>query len=372
MSMRRVTDPTLDGAAASVSGGHIVISSGGNTPAPPFYVLTEPGSVLHQVTSLPWYRQGQHSSIQLLSEPPAGGGDTTEPTLALTDMGTLWTYHGLEGGLYAGGTNTPPAGHVTAGLAAAGLIEPLDANGDPDANGWIVMLSIGMSNVRYETCKTTTTNPANCQAGSWMKRYSQYASANPRVRIVNGGQDGRTIPGWDSSTDVAYDTVRDTRLPAGLTEAQVQAIWMKGIYVNPTVGLPSLSANAYAERDGIKLIIQAAKARYPNLQQVFLSPRIYAGYGNSQSPEPYAYENAWAVKWVIDDYITGTFIPGCWVGWGVYPWANGTTARGDGLTWLETDYESDKVHPSNDGISKMGNLIHEDFVASQFAPYYKI
>ena len=50
--------------------------------------------------------------------------------------------------------------------------------------------------------------------------------------------------------------------------------------------------------------IRAAKARYPNLQQIFISTRIYAGYASVPlNPEPYAYEYGFSAKWLIQAQV---------------------------------------------------------------------
>src|SRR5216117_2404417 len=72
-------------------------------------------------------------------------GDSTG-LVPLIDLGP-GLYHGVQGGLYAGGSNHRPDAHNAAGVAIANAISPLDTLGNPDpANGRIVLVSIGMSN----------------------------------------------------------------------------------------------------------------------------------------------------------------------------------------------------------------------------------
>src|SRR5208337_5454429 len=59
---------------------------------------------------------------------------TDTPLVPITDLGT-GTYLGTEGGLYPNGSNVMPASHDADGVALAGLIQPLDANGNIDPNG---------------------------------------------------------------------------------------------------------------------------------------------------------------------------------------------------------------------------------------------
>ena len=45
-----------------------------------------------------------------------------------------------------------------------------------------------------------------------------------------------------------------------------------------------------------------AKQKWPNVRIAYVSSRIYAGYANTGlNPEPYAYEGAFAMRWVIED-----------------------------------------------------------------------
>ena len=120
-------------------------------------------------------------------------------------------------------------------------------------------------------------------------------------------------------------------------------------------------------------LVRTLKVRYPNLQVVFLSSRIYAGYAQpgTLNPEPFAYETGFAVKWLIEaqirqeagaaaDASAGDLRPGIaapWLAWGPYLWARGTTPRSDGLTWVTTDFAADFTHPNTDARQKVGAML---------------
>ena len=51
---------------------------------------------------------------------------------------------------------------------------------------------------------------------------------------------------------------------------------------------------------------QGRGEQFPNLRIAYLSSRIYAGYARTHlNPEPYAYESAFVVRWLIQDQIKG-------------------------------------------------------------------
>lgn len=296
-------------------------------------------------------------------------GELAKP-LPLTDMG-IATWKGFTGGLYPDRSAVLPATHGNYGIALGRTVRPLDANGVANnVTGKVVLLSIGMSNASQEFCADSGTS--SCVTGSFM----QQASADEQVNhstlvIVNGALGGVDASGWDSPADAAYNTVRDQRLvPLGLTEKQVQSVWLKEANANPTVSLPADNADAYQLEKSLGDIVRALKVRYPNLKQVFLSSRTYAGYATSiLNPEPYAYESGFAVKWLIEaqiqqmdkGHITDTRAGDLdytksapWIAWGSYLWASGTTRRGDGLSWVPEDFGSDGTHPSAQGVLKVG------------------
>jgi hypothetical protein len=171
-----------------------------------------------------------------VNDDPGAGNDTVR--IPLTDMASR-TYKGLQGGLYPNASNSPPSDHAAVGLARAKNIRPLDSNGNPDPNGKIVLLSIGMSNTSQEFCGRNVTT--DCWRGSFLDQ----AAADPSVNrstlvIVNGAQGGRAASSWTSPSSAVFGVVRDDRLSRfGVTEKQVQIAWRKQANGGPSVSLPA-------------------------------------------------------------------------------------------------------------------------------------
>jgi len=289
----------------------------------------------------------------------------------LTDLGNAKYLGQFEGGLYEHGSNVPPADHLADGLAAAARVQPLDANGRPSANGRIVMISVGMSNTTQEFCAQA--NPAPCNAWTFVGQ----ASVDPAVNhttlvLINGARGGQAADSWESPTQPDWDGVKANLTAAHLTEAQVQVAWIKQANISPTVSLPSASADAFRLEGQLGNIARALRVRYPNIRLAYFSSRIYAGYATTQlNPEPYAYESAFAVKWLIAaqtnqlrggsaDPIAGdlSYDKAPWLAWSAYLWADGMSPRADGLTWSRDDLRADDgTHPSQSGQQKVGSLL---------------
>lgn len=318
----------------------------------------------------------------------SAGADTSSTAAAATriplnDLGTQ-TYEGFQGGLYEKGTNGVPTDHAKVGVSRSTLVQPLDGGGAPAASGKIALLSIGMSNTSDEWCGAAS-NCTSPSPSSFMGKAQASSSVNhSTLVIVNGAQGGQDAKTWTSPTAANYDMVKNTRLaPLGLTEKQVQVVWLKEADARPTVALPSTSADAYVLETNLGKIARALRARYPNLREVFLSSRIYAGYATTTlNPEPYAYESGFSVKWLIQAQIDqmrnrGVVVDtragnlnyngaSAWIAWGPYLWADGTNPRSDGLRWLRSDFQSDGTHPSNSGIGKVSTMLMRFFSNSRF------
>jgi hypothetical protein len=288
-------------------------------------------------------------------------------------------YFGYEGGLYPGVANQPPAVHRDTGLVRARSVQPLDTSGKPDPAGKIVLLSVGMSNTTQEFCSAQWRGP--CESWSFVGQALREGGLHPALVLVNGANGGQTAQLWAAPGSPNYDRVRDQALrPQGLSEAQVQAVWLKVADAGPTVSLPAPNADAIQLLRLMGDDVRALRARYPNLKLVFVSSRIYGGYATTQlNPEPYAYESGFAVRWLIGAQIeqmrSGTRDPNAgdlaygstpWLAWGPYLWADGEKPRSDGLVWHRDELEADGTHPSRKGQEKVGQMLLDFFRNSPF------
>ena len=279
----------------------------------------------------------------------------TQHLTPLTELGTA-KYKGEDGGLYGGGKNEPPKNHLEAAMKEAAKIQPLDADGKPSKGGKIGLLSVGMSNTTQE-----------------YSRFKQIADADsaktPSVVIVDGAQGGQTGLRW-ADTKSALWTEVDSRLSrAGVSPQQVQVAWMKQAEAGPAQH-GDFPKHAKQLQDSLVKSLANLKQKFPNLRIVYLSSRIYAGYATTGlNPEPYAYEEAFTMRWLIQDQIAGKpelnfdaakgAVKSPLLLWGPYLWADGETPRkADGLIYKREDLrENDGTHPSDTARQKVADLL---------------
>ncbi len=284
---------------------------------------------------------------------------------ALPDLGT-GSYLGQQGGLYPGGANQPPAAHAAAALGEAAQVVPRDTAGNPDPDGLIGMVCLGMSNTSQEFEDLERTLDAR-------------TARNPHLVIVNTCAGGQSAELMDQASDLYWSTLAPGRLAAaGVATKQVQVAWMKQAFGSPQD--PGFPGHAQALRDTLKSVVQVARATYPNLRLLYVSSRIYGGFVTVQpGSEPFTFETGFGVKWLIEAQIGGDValnhdsargpVLAPLLLWGPYLWANGGTPNGNGTTWTTGDYEADHLHPSTSGEAKVGALLTAFFDAEPSATW---
>jgi hypothetical protein len=272
----------------------------------------------------------------------------------LIDLGSS-QYKGFPGLLY-NGSNSRPSAHDAAGLALAKAIQPMDVNGNPDPTGKFVLLSIGMSNTNQEF-------------GAFLPIGNAEQGKDPALRIVNGAQGGQDAQKIKDPNATFWQNI-DTMLGnAGLSAKQVAAVWFKEADAGPNLAFP---ADAKKLQDEFVIIMGIMKSRYPNLAVTYLTSRIYAGYADTNlNPEPYAYQSGFAVKWLLEQQISGDpalnydpakgAVKSSWLSWGPYTWADGLKPRSDGLIWECKDFNNDGTHPNTTGRAKVANMLMNFF-----------
>ena len=291
-------------------------------------------------------------------------GRSSTGAIPIPDLGEA-TYQGAQGGLYPDGSNTIPPDHEAAGLRHASQIEPLDGAGNPDPDGAIAVISIGVSNTNREFQDFITIVEGKTA---------------PAIVLVNAAQAGEAISKWADPQSSTWSGVDAALSSADVTGEQVQVAWVKVPERISTLDeLEPFPVDAQTYQDQLVEVLRNATDRYPNLRIAYLSSRIYGGYSTNPfpSPEPLTYENGFGVKWTIEDQIDGVLelnhdaelgpVEAPWLAWGPYLWADGTTPRSDGLTWDCRDLRRDGTHPTASGIRKVATMLAEHFLSAPTA-----
>lgn len=268
-------------------------------------------------------------------------------------------YKGFPGGRYPHFSNSPPPAHFAASVNIANSgIKPLDVNGNEDeANGKIVMTSIGMSN--------TTQEFATGGAAAFKPTADADPAKDSRLIIVDGAQGGQPSTSWTNRNATTWSMLHSRLANAGVNSNQVQVLWMKQARATPPNNFP---LHAQRLQEDLEQILRNAKFHFPNLKIAYVSSRtrsysVGAPEG-TLNPEPQAFESAFSVKWMIEKQISGDAslnfdsakgeVVAPLILWGPYLWADGTAGRSDGFLWLCSDLSSDLTHPSGSGVRKVG------------------
>jgi hypothetical protein len=179
----------------------------------------------------------------------------TEHLTPLTEFGNA-QYKGEDGGLYGAGKNEPPKAHFEAAMKESAKVRPLDAEGNPSADGKIGLLSVGMSNTTME-----------------YSRFKQLADADPaksaNVVVLDGAQGGQTAARWADLNSALWQEVDERLKAAGLSARQIQVAWMKQAEAGPAQ-YGDFPKHAKQLQGNLVKSLANLKARFPNLLLKFL------------------------------------------------------------------------------------------------------
>ncbi len=254
--------------------------------------------------------------------------------------------------LYRDSSNQMPAQHRTKGEALARALKRLSANGNADvANGKLAAIAEGMSNTRDEM------NAFNALLKG------RKSELNPAFTFENLSQGGCDLLCW---VDKGASAVNKQVQIALVKHSNNRPQKPDGSPEDPNSAFPDKASKSFPKHARItkaqlKTRVLAMKQQYPNLKMVFFTSRVFGGWscaptGNDYR-EPVAYEEGFAVKWLIDDQITGRDpelrfegpnAPAPWIAWGPYLW--------DAQKWAQNLFKADGVHMCDEGTGLVSQM----------------
>jgi hypothetical protein len=264
----------------------------------------------------------------MTQDAPAFDPSTLRPfTERATFMGTY------ETGLYPGGKNDMPAAHRKAGERVAATIRPLDVDGKPSPEGKIIALTVGHSN-------------CNMYFGALQKRLKQNAAQlHPRFELLNAAVGGQQLPEIVQLQGKVWDRQKQLLGAPGLSAQQVQVVFFHTTYhtwKNATNAAPRPFPQTMQKMEAdMAKVLKHLVGLYPNLKIAYVTAD---GFRHFTGWEPHVWQEAFAIKWLVESQIrgdAGTAFEGAdralpWLQWGPYIWDN---------RWGK-EYFTDGVHPA--------------------------
>jgi hypothetical protein len=294
---------------------------------------------------------------------PAPQGSCDATTVGLPPLSELGVagYQGFAGGLYPNGSNQRPSAHEQAGVALAQTIRPLNAAGEVDEAGYVLVLGLGRENT--EMIFRALQRQINPRA----------SGVSRRLTLLDVVSDDMSPAQLSQPEAAVWQRLDDSLQADGYSPEQVQIVWLRlTADRDPHWSFPDSAETA---QNDLRATAQRLKAHYPNLKLLYLAGPAYGGYGGN---EPAAYEANFAIKWLIEEQIDGRadlqydagFAP--WLSWGGYLWADGLTARADGLQWQCDDFSGQRLRISPSGRDKIANLLFNFFMSDpSAAPWFR-
>ncbi|HZP45440.1 MAG TPA: hypothetical protein VFB15_07310 [Candidatus Binataceae bacterium] len=308
-------------------------------------------------------------------------------------------------GLY-GGSNVLSqisAAHDAKLQATSASIVPICQNGRAPVGtcleggtGKIGLVELGPSVTMQQTCTGlaqaggVTALPQNCVAGTanqvfWQDQQGPNPTVNPAVAFADCAYQGagpeQYVQAYPSGT--LWTNCESEVTNNGLVDRQVEAAVMEVVaggntsMADLTTPMCTSAQNQLAvcfAENKTGILIRDLKKKFPNLKIMYLYSRAYAGWNWPQDPpnnEPWAYESAWSVQFLIRAQITQADNGGPQdstagdllysvapvLSWGGYQWASANTPNSEGLVWPRSDFTADAVHYTTTGFPNSANTM---------------
>lgn len=256
----------------------------------------------------------------------------------------LFTYNGLQSGLYPWGNEPQDNAFESNYMAACGLVKSLSDNNLVAAQNKVVVLGIGGS------------NPGIIFDG-FIHAQQNDPGFGQNLLFLNGGIESQDFSNLLNPQDNYWSQMTNLLSSNHVSASDVSVIFC--IEDNLSLRDTSFQRALDLKANYISLL-DIIRDKFPNCKLMLLGDRGYSGYSTDpKHQEPVGYLNGWAVKMVIADYINNALPQYPVVNWLDYYWANGETPRWDGLTYSETDFHApDYVHFTQEKADALAASTH--------------
>ena len=210
------------------------------------------------------------------------------------------TYFGQSGCLYPTG-NEPPASYQAELDAIASQLS---------ADSQVVVLTLGMS------MQQNATN-GFMSAGYASGTTPAGTVVNPAFMLLNGAI-GSKQQNWVDPNSSVWDRGLQMLSQAGLSANDVDVVFYHNAWAGPST--EPFPQHAITMQNSVGVTLDIIADKYPNTQMILVSNRHYALSATSKHPEPWAYEEAFSWKWVVEDRINCTADCGPPVAWLADQW----------------------------------------------------
>ncbi len=217
---------------------------------------------------------------------------------------------------------------------------------------------------------------ASIVGDAFVEKFEDDPAMRDAVVLVNGPICGDVFEMADDKNQ-CWDRVRGSIRARGIEPGDVKIVLIKQAMKRPAEEKgftpDSFPEHPLALKDAYVKLLQRLHVELPEVKLALMVSRQTGYYAQSTlNPEPYAYWNAWAIKWLIDQQ--GALDPEMAfhplqgqvkmpvLAWGVYSWNDGPTpwSHFNALSAPRTaeHFRQDGTHPSEMGAELWANLAY--------------